>query len=380
MGLREVNNKITFANQLRGIAVLCVMVAHYTGIYWGARDLVSSYIHAPAATGHGPHWPAYILFPTLNYGPFGVALFFLISGFVIPFSLAKMGRLRFIMARALRIFPTYWLASAVTLTAMWLSSRYWGTPFDIDTRTLVANLELIHVQKDLPTIDLVNWSLSIEIKFYVIAALMWPFIRRSSALALVNFALVILAFLTWVPASWGTFSLLGTELSLDATKCELMYMPFLFIGTLFHFALKSEISPSTLCGSVLGVFLAFLMMWQKTTLAVQFWVVPANYGYALIVFSTCYVARARFKASRILDFFADISYPLYLVHALIGYATIRFLTDRGLRFNVAAVCAFIIVVGIAYALHIIVEVRSADLGKRLSTTKRAFRATQTDAA
>lgn len=378
MALRESNNKITFANQLRGIAVLCVMMAHYTGIYWGARDLVSSYIHAPVATGDGPQWPGYIMFPTLNYGPFGVALFFLISGFVIPFSLAKMGRLRFIVARALRIYPTYWLASAVTLLAMWLSSRYWGTPFSIDTHTLLANLELIHVQKALPTIDLVNWTLSIETKFYIVAALMWPFIRRSSALALVNFALLILAFLTWVPASWSTFSFLGMELSLDATKCELLYLPFLFIGTLFNFALKGDLSTRALFGAVLGVFASFLMMWQKTPLAVQFWVVPANYGYALIIFSACYVARARFKASRILDFFADISYPLYLVHALIGYATIRFLTDRGLPFNMAACFAFIVVVGIAYILHIVVEVRSANLGKRLGSRRLPFEPAATD--
>ena len=43
----------------------------------------------------------------LNWGPFGVALFFVISGFVIPFSFETYGRLDFIVARFFRIYPTY---------------------------------------------------------------------------------------------------------------------------------------------------------------------------------------------------------------------------------------------------------------------------------
>lgn len=43
-----------------------------------------------------------------------------------------------------------------------------------------------------------------------------------------------------------------------------------------------------------------------------------SYTYALLVFSVCYLVRELFRKNRALDFMADISYPLYLVHSMIG--------------------------------------------------------------
>ncbi|MCQ4062259.1 acyltransferase, partial [Klebsiella pneumoniae] len=45
--------------------------------------------------------------PQFNWGAFGVALFFLISGFVIPFSFVKATWLSFLVGRFFRIFPLY---------------------------------------------------------------------------------------------------------------------------------------------------------------------------------------------------------------------------------------------------------------------------------
>jgi peptidoglycan/LPS O-acetylase OafA/YrhL len=359
--------KILFANQLRGIAVLCVIVAHYSGIYWGARDVVSENIYAPVAQGLNPGIDAYLSFPTFSHGPFGVALFFLISGFVIPFSLEKMGRGRFILARAIRIFPTYWIASAVTICAMWLSARYWGVEYPLASKHVIPNLFLVNLELGIAPMDLVNWTLSIEIKFYVAAALMWPFIKRGSALALVNFAVVVLAVLNWMPPAWGDLYVHGTHIWVEGAKYQLMFVPFLFIGTLFNFALREKITTRGLLGATLAIGIAFSMMWQKTVLAGQFWIVPANYGYALIVFSACYALRRRFKPFGVLDFFADISYPLYIVHALIGYATIRILMAHDWPYLLAAGSAFALVIGIAYLLHVVIESPTANLAKRLGT-------------
>jgi peptidoglycan/LPS O-acetylase OafA/YrhL len=371
MPLEDRSSKITFANQLRGLAVVCVMIAHYTIVYWGPREFVAGYMHAPAAVGPAPRWAEYIAFPTLNYGPFGVALFFLISGFVIPFSLEKMGSLRFIAARMLRICPTYWLCSAITLSALWVSSQYWSTSYRLQQDVLVANSLLVHEHLDLPSIDLVNWTLVIEVRFYITAALMWPLIRRSSVLAIFNFSLAVLALLTWIPPSWSVIQLRGTLVSVESMKAELLFLPFLFIGTLFHFGLKGHISPRTLWSSVLGVFLIFSMMWKKSPLAAEFPLVTANYLYALVLFGGCYMARARFKESRILDFFADISYPLYLLHSLIGYAVIRFLMAHGWRFTPAMGGAFLLVVALAYLVHVVIEVPSVRLGRRIGRSRRA---------
>jgi len=45
--------------------------------------------------------------PGIYKGGFGVALFFLISGFVIPFSFLRYTRTGFAIARILRLWPAY---------------------------------------------------------------------------------------------------------------------------------------------------------------------------------------------------------------------------------------------------------------------------------
>ena len=51
-----------------------------------------------------------------NAGRFGVALFFLISGFVIPFSFKEpRPLLRFALSRFFRLYPAYWLSLMLAL-------------------------------------------------------------------------------------------------------------------------------------------------------------------------------------------------------------------------------------------------------------------------
>ncbi|RQZ66078.1 acyltransferase [Burkholderia sp. Bp9004] len=365
--------KIVFANQLRGLAVLSVIIAHYLGVYWFGRDVVAHTIGAPIVEGGVPRIFPYVFFtPTFNYGPFGVAVFFLISGFVIPFSLEKLGGIKFITARLFRIFPTYWAATLVTLGAIYLSTRYWGGEYYVTSDQVIWNLLLIHQQMNVESIDMVNWTLCIEVLFYFAALLMWPFVKRASALALVNFALAVMALVTWWPASWDAPIHVGSSaLVLTNFKYQIMMVSFLFIGTLFNFRLNYRISTATLFGSTTAIFVIFLATWPKTPLAGQFIAVPLNYLYALVVFSLCFSLRAQFRRIKIVDFFADISYPLYLVHAVSGYVIIRFLMSHGFRYYQAATLAILFSISIAYILHRIVEMPTANLWKQRQPTPDA---------
>ncbi|WP_279608396.1 acyltransferase family protein [Burkholderia ambifaria] len=359
------DGKIVFANQLRGLAVLSVIVAHYLGVYWFGRDVVAQTIGAPIVEGGAPRIFPYVFFaPTFNYGPFGVAVFFLISGFVIPFSLEKLGGVKFITARLFRIFPTYWAATLVTLGAIYLSTRYWGSQFYVTSDQATWNLLLLHQQLNVASIDMVNWTLCIEVLFYVAALLMWPFIKRASALALVNFSLVVMALVTWWPASWDTIQVGSTPVVLAFFKYQLMMVSFLFIGTLFNFRLNQRISTATLFASTIAIFIAFIAAWPHTSLAAQFWATPINYFYALVLFSCCFALRDRFRPLKIVDFFANISYPLYLVHAVSGYAIIRLLMAYHFRYYQAAAVALICAVAVAYILHRVIEMPTANIWNR----------------
>ena len=87
------NSRIDFANTLRGFAALAVVISHYYGVFWSSRAAVEAITNAPALPLETHAIPGYIswlhIFPIFNWGAYGVALFFIISGFVIPFSLQK---------------------------------------------------------------------------------------------------------------------------------------------------------------------------------------------------------------------------------------------------------------------------------------------------
>src|SRR5471030_457335 len=103
------SRKIGFANGLRGIAALSVITGHYLGTFWKLTEAVAGLtgmVRAPVAL---PFFVEWVGASPINLGAFGVALFFLISGFVIPLSFQSYGRLDFLIGRFFRIYPTYWM-------------------------------------------------------------------------------------------------------------------------------------------------------------------------------------------------------------------------------------------------------------------------------
>lgn len=86
------NNKFLFAHYLRGGAALCVLFSHYTASFFISNDFISSVLNIPKAKNLS--FPRIILdfipveFPGF-LSIFGVATFFLISGFLIPISIEK---------------------------------------------------------------------------------------------------------------------------------------------------------------------------------------------------------------------------------------------------------------------------------------------------
>src|SRR5581483_12200850 len=80
----------------------------------------------------------------------------------------------------------------------------------------------------------------------------------------------------------------------------------------------------------------------------------------------CFVLRARFRPHRLLDAMAAISYPLYVVHALIGYVVIRIGIDLGLGYAASFLIAFALAIVMATALHLLVERPMMRAGRRFA--------------
>ncbi len=114
-----------------------------------------------------------ILGPFTKHGGFGVALFFLLSGYLVTTSVLQNPRwLSFLLLRSFRILPAYFLAVGL-YASLKLGS---GTPYTVQETVqyltftgYVGNIE--------PTLAGVEWTLRIEVLFYIIAG-GWLYLRQ----------------------------------------------------------------------------------------------------------------------------------------------------------------------------------------------------------
>ncbi|RZI44264.1 acyltransferase [Herbaspirillum sp. HC18] len=355
------STRILFANQLRGIAAMLVVFSHLAGVFLLMPELVAHTTGAPVHHIPAPSWTRLINNPYWNPGALGVALFFLISGLVIPFSLAQ-GRTSFVIARLMRIYPVYWVATAISLLVVYLSSSFWGRAFPYSAWQVLANATLFHEYLGAWSIDLVNWSLAVELMFYALAFLLRGTIQRGKVLPLYAVPVfVILVNLHAVHSKYVTgqagyaFAWIGT------------FLPFLLIGVLFNYRIRGLMSPVRTAFHTLALFSGFLICWRYGVWSIAFEEIASNYLIALAIFSLMFLARRHFRPHKFIDWFATVSYPLYLLHSLIGYSLLKMLiVVCKFGFTAAFSVTLFVVLILAWMVSRTVEVWSVRSGHRIS--------------
>ncbi len=351
--------KLVFANQLRGLAALAVMLSHLGGVLILMSPTVGWIISAPQLSLGTPFILHLTRLSWLNFGPLGVAVFFLISGFVIPFSLEKNSWGGFLVARIFRIFPTYWVALLLEFLAVFVQSKFYGRPMAFPPRIYFYNAALADTILGNGYVDLVNWTLAIEVKFYILIAAIWPLVRLGSVFPFICWSLF--AIIVATAQQHGMIHL--TDQFADEPMC----IGFMLIGTVFYFRMTARISLIRSVFAVLTLLALFTICWRVGPIQNQFPIVTANYFYALVIFASAYGLRRYFRPLRMLDFLADISFPFYLIHSIIGYSLITFMVGRrGMTYTEALPIAVGIVLCLAWVIHVAVENPTQNLGKRLA--------------
>jgi peptidoglycan/LPS O-acetylase OafA/YrhL len=367
--------KLIFADQLRGIAALLVVINHYTGIYWEGRQIVAQYIFSPIQPGPIPALAHAIIGIPFNPGALGVALFFIISGCVIPYSFNHHTSISFLIARMLRIYPTYLAAMVVGLMARIISARYWGHPLELQPAVIIGNGLLLQDLLGLPSIDLVNWTLTIELKFYVLFALFYKMIMRWRAWFVLVAGALAIAFNLMDIALTPNLSARGQAIAATLGN-EAMCVAFMMLGTLFFLNIRGLLSTAGLiAASIVGLGL-FGACWSVGSMSYQFPFITKNYVFGWAAFMLCYLGRRWFVSISVLRFFSAISYPLYLVHPMVGFVVIAILMmGFGLSFASAASIASASAILFACAIHLMIERRSISWGRAMGRKARTNAAT-----
>jgi peptidoglycan/LPS O-acetylase OafA/YrhL len=160
-------SRLAWLDALRGFAALCVVFDHGSAsLLRPARDFVY-------------HW--------VDFGQYGVLLFFLVSGYIVPASLERKGSVRgFWTSRLFRLYPMY--VFALVLSAVAYATRYGSIEgAEHDPVTSVTSWPLM-LQNMLagPNVPTVTWTLSYEMAFYllIVALFNWRVHQRSGGYAI----------------------------------------------------------------------------------------------------------------------------------------------------------------------------------------------------
>jgi peptidoglycan/LPS O-acetylase OafA/YrhL len=281
-----VRMRLDFLDGMRGIAALAVFLAH-------ALDLI---------------WPAYHNFAEARFqlGNWGVVVFFLCSGFIIPISLERQGSLRrFWIRRLLRLYPLYWLS--VVLCMLCALAGVSAFARAIITRPLgvfATNLTMFQAFFGYPYLNTVYWSLTVEMLFYLaVSALFARRLLRNT----VPITAILLGITTTVellaPATIGLIYLLPLAL--------------IFVGTIFYRIQQGTLGWAPAAG-VLALAVVMLMaplFGSRAALAEQLPWFAAQIS-ALGFFSAVFLLRRR-RTSPFVLYLGRISYSLYLLHTVV---------------------------------------------------------------
>lgn len=387
--------RLEFLDALRGLAAFAVVCQH------AAEAL----------------WPGYLKFSVTVFRPgeFGVFLFFLCSGFIIPASLERRGSLReFWIGRVFRLFPLYLTAVALALISYYALHRFFLPDAIVHhpRRTILMNVTMVQDFLDSRLLVIgASWSLAYEMVFYlavsllflahlhrrsvptslivlcaggavgtlVPVALLHQHDRATIALVLFTFLLGAFVFLRLVPPAMSqrlaALLLLALIVPLVLNRPEPAWFALIVFGTMFTGTVLYRATEGTLptrtawlvfgaaCAIVLAATYAYVDPHREPeTGALLTWRAEAlTYGAAYLVFGLAFLLR-RYRFPRPFIALGAVSYSLYLMHPLVLYGVPWWGAHRTLTFLRWVVLA-IIAATITYHL---VEKPAIRMGRRIT--------------
>lgn len=309
----------------------------------------------------------------VRHGYLGVNVFFVLSGFVIAhslgtsrYSLRFLGR--FILRRQVRLAPPYW--ATVVLAAAW----YAGDPHMAPARTGLTTLltHLCYVQDILgyPQLLDVFWTLCIEVQLYAAYVVLawlaqsdsprWGMLRRDGVFVAATLGSLLMA---WIPDAWMSAQVMPGA---NGPAAWFPYYWYMFgLGVWVRWALDSRRACAWL-----ALFLLLACLRAGGFHAAGPLVCVATAG--LLYLAARWPRLSRVLGCRVLAYLGGKSYSFYLLHTLIGGASIHWVLahqPHTAAWELAALCVALAASWLAaHTLWWTVERPAMRWSRRLSIT------------
>lgn len=336
----ETNRRLDHIESIRAIAAIAVAIFHFTNFYSGksfilTNEKVRSFF---------------------EYGAQGVEIFYVVSGFIITYSLYHSRYqithyFKYLAKRFVRLLPPYYVTIGLILLVSFILNRFvWGIPFDLQVKNIFANatfaVDFIASSADLSAyfsdngwINPIFETLKVEVQFYLLIGLLFPLINKNY-LVLILFTVIFLILGVYTQSS-NTF---------------LVNSPYFLVGiSCFYLHEKgwkwNYILPLILCFLCLGMFYVFQdLVVTMIALLLIFWL-P--------------------NPPKFLKLTGKISYSYYLIHGLCGGQFLYFTSDWQIWHQAPYLMILFALLFSwmgAYLIYICIEKPSLKISKRIEYT------------
>ncbi|WP_329564806.1 acyltransferase family protein [Kitasatospora sp. NBC_01266] len=315
-GKRAGRPRLYVLDGLRLLAALAVVFWHYTGYQqhpkmWGGNS--------SAMVPELSSWAA--------YGWSGVELFFLISGFVICMSAWGRTVGEFFVSRVVRLFPAYWVCLLVTSAIVLTARPTWMWNIDkFHYSDVLTNMTMMqNGVGGAMDIDPVYWTLWIELRFYIMFAVL-------VALGGLTYRRVVMFCAVW---TLGTVATAASGWAVLDLVFDPEYAPLFIAGIALY--LIHRFGSDLLLWSIVGFnwLLAQHRMRQimsgyandaghRLSFTVGVLIVTAYF----LVMAAAALGRLDWIRGRWIVTAGALTYPLYLLHEEIGWYLISELHEH----------------------------------------------------
>lgn len=329
----EQKNRFLELDALRGIAALMVVFFHFT---MGLDDYNTFF----------------------RLGTTGVDLFFIISGFVIFFSINKASKAKdFIINRISRLYPTYW--ACVTFTFIFIGTvALLNKTFGTEHLFLkyIANLTMFQFYLDTPDLDGPYWTMIIEMLFYISILIFYRFkiLHQIKIIGLITCILILISAHLFYETDAVQFIFRWIPV--------FQFIPLFFAGILFYKVYTEKENKSINYLIILFCLISQISLFYISGRSMAFisWI---QYSIMLIVYFIIFILFVNHKLKWIVNrytvFFGKISFALYLVHQFISlnYIIPYFCVQLGINFWIVTVCINLpILIGLASFITYKIEI------------------------
>lgn len=315
-------NRILILDGFRALAIISVIFFHFFSRWIPPRNSVSLY----------PYDNAYDFF---SLGYLGVQFFFIISGFVIFFTLDNTKDFgSFWKKRLIRLIPSILFASVITFTIFKIFDNQFLFPTSHEIKNFIPSVSFISPillndifkGMDFNYINGSYWSLWPEIQFYIFSSLIFYFKKEnflvnflliSIAIILGNFILssfqskiIHLGFLS--PTFFQSYKVwINNQINL------IIYLPFFSIGVLFYLLFKNnnlKLSTPTFIKICFAILILFAIYSGKSTNIKIIYLMMFLLFFVFIYFPE----KLKFFEHKLITNIGGSSYFLYLIHENLG--------------------------------------------------------------